>query len=76
MCAAAFASPAGRKGYMRRQLMRDEESGEFMVAPIPDNGAHLLVTLAEANCLIVVEPEVTEVRAGDDVVVAFLAQRG
>lgn len=75
-CAAAFASPAGRRGYMRGQLMRDEETGEFMVAPIPDNGAHLLVTLAEANCLIVVDPEVTEVRAGDDVVVAFLAQRG
>ena len=47
-----------------------------MVAPIPDNGSHLLVSLAEANCLIIVDPEITEVRAGDDVVVAFLAQRG
>ncbi|ADG79852.1 Molybdopterin molybdenumtransferase OS=Tsukamurella paurometabola (strain ATCC 8368 / DSM /CCUG 35730 / CIP 100753 / JCM 10117 / KCTC 9821 / NBRC 16120/ NCIMB 702349 / NCTC 13040) OX=521096 GN=Tpau_3267 PE=3 SV=1 [Tsukamurella paurometabola] len=74
--AAAFESPAGRRGYVRGQLMRDDESGEFMVAPIPDNGSHLLVSLAEANCLIVVDPEVTEVRAGDDVVVDFLAQRG
>ncbi|MDF0532387.1 molybdopterin molybdotransferase MoeA [Tsukamurella sp. 8F] len=74
--AAAIASPAGRKGYVRGQLMRDEETGEFMVAPIPDNGSHLLVTLAEANCLIVIDPDTTQVRAGDDVVVAFLAQRG
>ncbi|GAA4396217.1 molybdotransferase-like divisome protein Glp [Tsukamurella soli] len=74
--AAAFPSPAGRRGYVRGQLMRDEETGEFMVAPIPDNDSHLLVTLAEANCLIVVDPDVTQVRAGDDVVVAFLAQRG
>lgn len=74
--AAAFESPSGRREYVRGQLMRDEETGEFMVAPIPDSGSHLLVSLAEANCLIVVDPEVTEVRAGDDVVVAFLAQRG
>ncbi|BDD81214.1 molybdopterin molybdenumtransferase [Tsukamurella pulmonis] len=74
--AASHQSPAGRREYVRGQLMRDEDSGEFMVAPIPDNGSHLLVSLAEANCLIVVDPEVTEVRAGDDVVVAFLAQRG
>ncbi|GAB3132535.1 molybdopterin molybdotransferase MoeA [Tsukamurella serpentis] len=74
--AAAHQSPAGRREYVRGQLMRDEETGEFMVAPIPDNGSHLLVSLAEANCLIVVDPEITEVRAGDDVVVAFLAQRG
>ncbi|GAA1071333.1 molybdotransferase-like divisome protein Glp [Tsukamurella spumae] len=74
--AASFESPEGRREYVRGQLMRDEDTGEFMVAPIPDNGSHLLVSLAEANCLIVVDPEVTEVRAGDDVVVAFLAQRG
>ncbi|BDH55977.1 gephyrin-like molybdotransferase Glp [Tsukamurella sp. PLM1] len=74
--AAAFESPGGRREYVRGQLMRDEDTGEFMVAPIPDNGSHLLVSLAEANCLIVVDPEITEVRAGDDVIVAFLAQRG
>jgi molybdopterin molybdotransferase len=32
--------------------------------------------LAEANCLVLVDPEVTEVRAGEEVEVAFLAQRG
>ncbi len=73
---ATHQSPSGRREYVRGQLMRDEDTGEFMVAPIPDNGSHLLVSLAEANCLIVVDPEVTEVRAGDDVIVAFLAQRG
>jgi len=35
----------------------------------------LLATLAEANCLVLVDPDVTEVRTGDEVQVAFLAQR-
>ncbi|MDQ2722735.1 MAG: molybdopterin molybdenumtransferase, partial [Actinomycetota bacterium] len=41
----------------------------------PGSSSHLLATLAEANCLVLVDPEVTEVRTGDEVQVAFLAQR-
>lgn len=72
-------SMAGRKGYLRAQLMRDETTGDYLVQPL-GNGAngssHLLATLAEANSLIVVEPDDTEIRTGDEVRVAFLSQRG
>ncbi|MCX4097092.1 gephyrin-like molybdotransferase Glp [Nocardia sp. alder85J] len=72
-----ITSVEGRRGYLRAQLMRDEQTAEYLVQPLGVNGsAHLLSTLAEANSLIVVDPEVTEVRTGDEVRVAFLAQRG
>jgi molybdopterin molybdotransferase len=38
--------------------------------------SHLLATLAEANCLVVVPSEAEQVRTGEIVDVAFLAQRG
>ncbi|NED60108.1 molybdopterin molybdenumtransferase, partial [Streptomyces sp. SID10244] len=69
----------GRKGYLRGQLMRDERSGEYLVQVIgasPTGSSHLLAELAEANCLIIVEPDVEELGTGDEVEVAFLAQRG
>ena len=68
----------GRRGYLRGQLMRDEGTGEYLVQALggaPGSSSHLLATLAEANCLVLVDPEVTEVRTGDEVQVAFLAQR-
>ncbi|MFT4043776.1 MAG: molybdopterin molybdotransferase MoeA [Gordonia sp. (in: high G+C Gram-positive bacteria)] len=74
-----IASVAGRKGYLRGQLMRDERSGEYLVQVLgasPTGSSHLLAELAEANCLIIVEPDVDELRTGDEVEVAFLAQRG
>ncbi|GGK49251.1 molybdotransferase-like divisome protein Glp [Nocardia camponoti] len=72
-------SMPGRKGYLRAQLLRDETTGDYLVQPLGSNNggsSHLLVTLAEANSLIVVEPDDTEFRTGDEVRVAFLAQRG
>jgi len=42
----------------------------------PGASSHLLATLAEANCLVVVPAEVEQVRTGEIVDVAFLAQRG
>ena len=36
----------------------------------------LLASLAEANCLILVDEDITDIPVGDDVPVAFLAQRG
>ncbi len=72
-----IASMQGRRGYLRAQLMRDEQTSEYLVQPLGGNGSsHLLSTLAEANSLIVLDPDVTEVRTGDEVQVAFLAQRG
>jgi molybdopterin molybdotransferase len=73
-----IASVAGRKGYLRGQLMRDQDTGEYLVQALGEPGAssHLLATLAEANCLVVVPSEAEQVRTGEIVDVAFLAQRG
>ncbi len=72
----SVTSTAGRRGFLRGQLLRDENSGEYLVQPLGIAGSHLLSSLAEANCLILVDAEVTEVPAGDEVAVSFLAQRG
>jgi len=72
-------SAAGRRGYLRGQLMRDERSGDYLVQVIGESESgtsHLLAELAEANCLIIVDEDVEEVRTGDEVDVMFLAQRG
>ncbi|WP_461152234.1 molybdotransferase-like divisome protein Glp [Saccharopolyspora tripterygii] len=65
----------GRRGYLRGQLLRDPKNGSYLVQPLGTSGSHLLASLAEANCLIVVEEDVTEVAAGEDVQVRFLSQR-
>jgi molybdopterin molybdotransferase len=74
-----IASVAGRKGFLRGQLMRDQDTGEYLVQAlggVPGAPSHLLATLAEANCLVVVPSEAEQVRTGEIVDVAFLAQRG
>lgn len=71
---APIKSVAGRQGYARGQLMRDSATGEYLVQAL--NGTSLLAALADANCLVLVEPDVTDVRTGDEIDVAFLAQRG
>lgn len=71
-----IASVKGRKGYLRGQLLRDESNGEYLAQPLGMSGAHLLASLAEANCLILVDDETTEIVVGEEVQVSFLAQRG
>lgn len=74
-----ITSVAGRTGYLRGQLMRDQDTGEYLVQALggaPGASSHLLATLAEANCLVIVPTDVDEVRTGETVDVAFLAQRG
>ena len=76
---APIASVPGRKGFLRGQLLRAQDSGEYLVEAIGDNpngSSHLLASLAEANCLVMVPSEVAEIDAGEFVDVAFLAQRG
>ncbi|PRX50045.1 molybdopterin molybdotransferase [Prauserella shujinwangii] len=68
-------STEGRRGFLRGQLLRDESNGEYLVQPLGTSGAHLLASLAEANCLINIEEGLTEVAAGEQVKVTFLAQR-
>ena len=71
-----LSSTKGRKGFLRGQLLRDADNGEYLVQPLGTSGAHLLASLAEANCLIMVDEDVTEVSVGEEVLVSFLAQRG
>jgi molybdopterin molybdotransferase len=76
---APISSVAGRTGFLRGQLLRDSDTGDYLVEAIgdtPGGSSHLLASLAEANCLVVVPSDVAEVRAGESVDVAFLAQRG
>ena len=68
-------SAEGRKGFLRGQLLRDENNGEYLVQPLGTSGTHLLASLAEANCLITVDEDATEVAAAEQVKVTFLAQR-
>jgi molybdopterin molybdotransferase len=74
-----ITSVAGRKGYLRGQLMRDQDTGEYLVQALggaPGASSHLLATLAEANCLVVVPSAADQIRTGEMVDVAFLSQRG
>ncbi|MBJ7337875.1 gephyrin-like molybdotransferase Glp [Mycolicibacterium sp.] len=74
-----ISSVAGRKGYLRGQLMRDQDTGEYLVQALggaPGASSHLLATLAEANCLVVIPSDAEQIRTGEIVDVAFLAQRG
>ncbi len=74
-----ITSVAGRKGFLRGQLLRDQDTGEYLVQALggaPGASSHLLATLAEANCLVVVPREAEQIRTGEIVDVAFLAQRG
>jgi molybdopterin molybdotransferase len=74
-----ITSVPGRKGFLRGQLMRDQDTGEYLVQALggaPGASSHLLATLAEANCLVVIPREAEQIRIGEIVDVAFLAQRG
>ncbi|MUL77892.1 gephyrin-like molybdotransferase Glp [Mycolicibacterium sp. CBMA 226] len=73
-----ISSVVGRKGFLRGQLMRDQDTGEYLVQALggTPGASHLLATLAEANCLVIVPTEAEQIRTGESVEVAFLAQRG
>jgi molybdopterin molybdotransferase len=74
-----ISSVAGRKGYLRGQLMRDQDTGEYLVQALGGEAgasSHLLATLAEANCLVIIPTEAEQIRTGEIVDDAFLAQRG
>ena len=75
---APISSVRGRKGYLRGQLMRDQDTDEYLVQELgaPGPSSHLLATLAEANCLVIVPSDAEQIRTGEIVNVAFLAQRG
>ncbi len=71
---APISSPYGRRSFLRGQLMRDDDD-EYLVHILGGGGTHLLASLAEANCLVLIDEESTEVPIGAEVAVSFLAQR-
>ncbi|AHH94123.1 molybdopterin molybdotransferase [Kutzneria viridogrisea] len=71
-----ITSTKGRRGYVRGQLLRDTDTDDYLLQPLGTSGTHLLASLAEANCLAVVDEDITDVAIGDEVQVCFLAQRG
>lgn len=70
-----MTSVKGRRGFLRGQLLRDPDSGDYLVQPVGTSGSHLLASLAEANCLVIIDDDQTEVAAGEHVQVSFLSQR-
>ncbi|CAN5257435.1 molybdopterin molybdotransferase MoeA [soil metagenome] len=60
LSADALDSPPGRRQY-RRGLMSRHPDGGYVVEAVGGPGGHLLHAMAQANCLIVVDEEVTEV---------------
>lgn len=74
----AIDSIAGRRGYVRARLMRDTDTGDYLVEALTSLGAgptHLLAGFAEANAIIHIPEDVTHIRPGDVVDVEFLRQR-
>jgi len=69
-----IVSPVGRRQFLRGQLMRDEDE-EYLVHILGGGGTHLLASLAEANCLVLIDEQLTEIPVGTEVPVSFLAQR-
>ena len=72
---APISSPPGRRQFLRGQLMRDDNE-EYLVHILGGaGGTHFLASLAEANCLVLIDEDVTDVPIGAEVAVSFLAQR-
>lgn len=76
---AAIESASHRRGFIRGQLMRDRDTGDFLVDPLgaADGGepTHLLGSHGRANCLIVVPMDVDHLAPGSVVDVMFLTNR-
>ena len=69
-----ISSPFGRRSFLRGQLMRDDED-DYLVHVLGGSSTHLLASLAEANCLVLIDESSTEVPIGAEVSISFLAQR-
>jgi molybdopterin molybdotransferase len=69
-------SPEGKRQF-RRGLLHREPDGRYSVSLVGGHGSHLIAAMAAANCLVVVEEDVTEVVPGSRVTVLplMLAQR-
>jgi molybdopterin molybdotransferase len=55
-------SPQGKRQFARGHLSVEE--GRYVVRPAGGQGSHMLGAMAQANCLVVVPEDVTEVKPG------------
>ncbi len=65
-------SVKGRRGYLRGRLLREKSTGDYLVQPLATSGIHLLSALADANCLIVLQEDATDVGLDEPVDVLHL----
>ncbi len=65
-------SVKGRRGYLRGRLLREKATGDYLVQPLATSGIHLLSALADANCLIVLPEDTTDVGLDEPVTVLHL----
>ena len=65
-------SVKGRRGYLRGRLLREKATGDYLVQPLATSGIHLLSSLADANCLIVLPEDATDVGLDEPVTVLHL----
>jgi molybdopterin molybdotransferase len=63
-----FDSPGGVRQY-RRGVLHREATGGYSVSLVGGAGSHRIAAMAAANCLVIVDEEVTEVVAGSRVTV-------
>lgn len=72
--AEPLSSPPGRRQYRRGRLR--QSGGGLTVELVGGPGSHLLANLARSDCIIVIDEDVTEVRAGSQVSVLPLSTSG
>ncbi|WP_137161260.1 gephyrin-like molybdotransferase Glp [Blastococcus sp. CCUG 61487] len=70
-----LASPLGYRQYLHGTVMRHPDGG-YVVEPVGDGTDALLARMARANCLIVIDEDVTDVAAGGLVTVMPLLLGG
>jgi molybdopterin molybdotransferase len=70
-----LASPLGYRQYLHGTVMRHPDGG-YVVEPVGDGSDALLARMARANCLIVIDEDVTEVAPGGLVTVMPLLLGG
>ncbi|SFK84902.1 gephyrin-like molybdotransferase Glp [Geodermatophilus ruber] len=75
IAAEPLVSPLGYRQYLHGQVMRHPDGG-YVVEPLGDGDEAMLARMARANCLIVIDEDVTEVAAGGLVTVMPLLLGG
>lgn len=67
---SAVSHKPGRTSFLR--AVADRAAGQLRVSPLAVQESHRLRSFAEANCLLVMPPDVAAVAAGDDVIIHWL----